>query len=150
MMLRKLFNSFMEKPSGAQGVDMQTAICALLVEAAGSDQTYTDKERRLIERAVSAHFDISGDAAFALREKAETAQRGANDVHRFTKIAKTMNQAGKEALIASLWRIVLSDGERTPYEDALIRQICGLIYFPDVENGRIRLQIEAELANNKG
>jgi len=131
-------------------MDLQTAICALLIEAAGSDEAYTDKERRLIERAVAAHFALSEEEAATLRQRAEAVQSNANDVHRFTKIAKTMNQAGKESLIGDLWRIILSDGERTPHEETLVRQICGLIYFPDVESGRIRQQVEAELANNKG
>jgi uncharacterized tellurite resistance protein B-like protein len=42
--------------------------------------------------------------------------------------------------------VVLSDGERDPHEDTLIRRICGLIYVEDRESGQARLRAEAALA----
>ncbi|MCA8889428.1 MAG: TerB family tellurite resistance protein [Parvularculaceae bacterium] len=146
-MFKKLFEALRAKPAGSDSdVDLQTAVCALLVEAASADETYTDKEKALIEQAMAARFSLSTGDARAVRQRAETLQREASDVHRFTKIAKTMDHAGKAELIAVIWRIILSDGEKTPYEDAMVRQLCGLIYFDDAESGAIRQRIEAETA----
>lgn len=144
-MFKKLFDSLRSNPAAAdENVDLQTAVCALLVEAASTDETYTDKESALIDQAMAARFSLSTDDARALRVRAEALQREANDIHRFTKIAKSMDHAEKAELIAVIWRIILSDGEKTPHEDAMVRQICGLIYFEDVESGAIRRRIEAE------
>ncbi len=144
-MFKKLFDSLRPKPAAADDdIDLKTAVCALLVEAASTDETYTDKESALIDQAMAARFSLSTDDARALRLRAEALQREANDIHRFTKIAKSMDHAEKAELIDVIWRIILSDGEKTPYEDAMVRQICGLIYFEDLESGAIRRRIEAE------
>ncbi|MEZ5896082.1 MAG: TerB family tellurite resistance protein [Parvularculaceae bacterium] len=146
-MFKKLFDALRLNPTESDSdVDLQTAVCALLVEAASADETYTDKEKILIDQAMAARFSLSTDDARTTRLRAETLQREASDVHRFTKIAKAMDHAGKAELIAVIWRIILSDGEKTPYEDAMVRQICGLIYFEDLESGAIRRRIEAETA----
>jgi uncharacterized tellurite resistance protein B-like protein len=37
-----------------------------------------------------------------------------------------------------LWKVAYSDGVLDPYEDALLRQIAGLIHVPDRERGLAR------------
>lgn len=144
--LKKVFQTGAAPDEAEEAGDPRLAVAALLVEAARSDEEYTDAERRLIERALAARFDLDADAAAALRAEADAAQTDARDLHRFTKIVKQTSYDDRVRLIETMWRLVLSDEVRTPHEDALIRRVCGLIYVEDRDSGRARQRVEAERA----
>ena len=145
-MFDKLFDRFKtEAPEESAGAQLELAFAALLVEAARIDEDYSEKEMAIIENALTKRFGLSSGDASALRAKAEAAQSGATDIQRFTKIAKAMSRAEKIELIEELWEIVLSDGARDPYEETLIRQICGLIYVDDQDSGAARARVAARL-----
>ncbi len=151
-MFDKLFQQF-KKEAGAGADDdgaLELAFAALLVEAARADTQYDEQEARLIERALKKRFALTDAAASALRARAEAAQADATDIQRFTKIAKAMNRAEKIEFIEELWAVVLSDGARDPYEEALIRQICGLIYLDDQDSGAARARVAARIQKNSG
>lgn len=140
--LGRLMNRKEEKTSDDP---LPLAFAALLVEAARSDETYTAKEAQIIDRALAGKFSLTAEQAAGIREKAEAAQAHATDVQRFTRVAKEMNHDDKRALLEDLWMIVLSDGARDPFEDTLVRQICGLIYVDDRESGLARSRAIARL-----
>ncbi|MEZ5892688.1 MAG: TerB family tellurite resistance protein [Parvularculaceae bacterium] len=144
--LRKLTSRQAEKNSSDP---LQLAFAALLVEAARADEDYSEKEAAIIDRALARKFSLDAGAAATLRAEAEAAQARATDVQRFTRIAKEMNAEEKIALIEDLWSIVLADGSRDPFEDTLIRQICGLIYVDDKDSGAARAQVAARLQQNR-
>ncbi len=120
------------------------AVAAILVEAARADENYTADEQRIIDATLRDQFDLGDADAEALRAQAEEAQAAAVDLHKFTKVAKEMAEPDKIRLVETLWRIVLSDGARDQYEDALIRRLCGLIYVDDRASGEARQRVEAE------
>jgi len=149
-MFDKFFDRFKnEAPNEASEAQaLELAFAALLVEAARVDENYDASEIEIIDRALAAKFDLDQAAAKALREKAESAQANATDIQRFTRIAKGMAQPDKIALIEELWEVVLADGARDPYEETLIRQICGLIYVDDQDSGAARARAAARLKQN--
>lgn len=146
-MFDKLFARFQSEASDkSEDAGLELAFAALLVEAARIDEDYADKERMIIESALKKRFGLSDADCTALRARAEAAQAGATDIQRFTKVAKAMTRAEKVELIEELWEIVLSDGARDPYEETLIRQICGLIYVDDQDSGAARARVAARLS----
>jgi len=146
-MFDKLFGKKTAKPEAdADECDpMHRATAALLVEAACADEKYEDHEKLLIDKTLAAKFNLEADAAAALRAKGEAAQADALDIQRFTRVVKEMAGDEKIAFIEQLWEIVLSDGERDPFEDTLIRRICGLIYVEDRDSGAARARVAARL-----
>lgn len=146
-MFDKLFGKKTAAPkAAAETIDpLQLAIAALLVEAACADEKYEESEKAIIDKTLAAKFGVSAADAAALRAKGEAAQAGALDIQRFTRIAKAMAADEKIAFIEQLWEIVLSDGERDPFEDTLIRRICGLIYVEDRDSGAARARVAARL-----
>lgn len=135
-------------PSGADDaddeVDSQLALGALMVEAALQDDQYDSGEKAAIERVLRAEFDLSEKEAITLREKAETAQADSVGLFRFTQAVKEgWPIEERVAVIERLWEIALSDGARDPAEDALIRQICGLIGVQDRDSGLARQRVAA-------
>jgi len=146
-MFDKLFSKKSKKPETQveETGDLQMAFAALLVEAARADETYDDRERAIIDKSLAAKFGLNAANAAALRAKGEAAQASAIDIQRFTRTAKEMPESEKIAFIEQLWEIVLSDGERDPFEDTLIRRVCGLIYVEDRLSGQARARVEARL-----
>lgn len=145
-MFDKLFQRFQaEEPEANAETQLELAFAALLVEAARIDENYAESEVAIIDRALMKRFSLDGAAAAALRARAEAAQANATDIQRFTKIAKAMSREEKVELIEELWEIVLSDGARDPYEETLVRQICGLIYVDDQDSGAARARVAARL-----
>ena len=124
---------------------IQVAVAALCVEAARADEDYEAREIAIIDSFLAKRFSLSTEEAAALRTKAETAQSDALDIQRFTRIAKEMSEEEKIGFIENLWEIVLSDGNRDPFEDTLIRRICGLIYVSDPASGAARARVAARL-----
>jgi len=147
-MFEKLFAKPSPKEAATQEDNdaLQIAFAALLIEAARADENYELHEIAMIDRIISGKFALSPSGAAALRAKAETVQAGALDIQRFTRIAKDMPQNEKIAFIEQLWEIVLSDGERDPFEDTLVRRICGLIYVEDRDSGAARARVQAKRA----
>ena len=148
-MFEKLFpkRKSKEADKAEQHDDLELSIAALLVEAARADEDYADHEKAVIDKMLMSRFSLSGEEATALRVKAEAAQAAALDIQRFTRHAKAMSRDEKIGLVEGLWEIVLSDGVRDPFEDTLIRRICGLIYLDDRDSGVARQRVEARLAD---
>jgi len=149
-MFDKLFSIFKptpdKEPDGDERDNKQMAVATLLVEAARADETYSDQEKTIIEKAVANLFSIDASDARQLRIDAEAAQAAAVDLHGSTKIAKLLSLEDKTQLIESLWTIILSDGERDAYEDTLVRRICGLIHFSDRESGEARQRVAKKIS----
>lgn len=132
----------------AQIADPALAVAGLLVEAARADEHYDETEKKLIGAALAAQFGLDAQGAAALLARGEAAQAEAVDLHRFTRVAKTMNAEDKRRLVETLWRVVLSDERRDPHEEALIRRVCGLIYVSDRESGEARQRAQRTILNN--
>lgn len=149
-MLDKLFSRLSGKNEQTNSAEattdtLQRAVAALFVEAARADETYDDREKALIDKSLAAKFSLSPQEAAALRAAGEAAQAEATDIQRFTRRAKELSKEEKIALIEQLWEVILSDGERDPFEDTLVRRICGLIYVDDRISGEARQRVEARL-----
>ncbi|MEO1658470.1 MAG: TerB family tellurite resistance protein [Pseudomonadota bacterium] len=145
-MLDKLFKSFRGQPEAATNDEgaLRKAITALLVEAARADEVYTDEERTLITQMIAKRFELSEADAIGLRTEAEEAQAAANDMYGFSRVVKTgLDRDGKMSLVEDMWRIVLSDAERDPHEEMIIRRLIGLIYLEDTDSAEARRRAEA-------
>ncbi len=147
-MLDKLFARF--RPSEDvvedESANLKNAVAALLVEAARADEEYTDEERVLIDDMLKAQFSLTSEEALALRTSAEEAQAAANDMYGFSRVVKQdLDRDGKMKLIEDMWVIALSDAEKAPYEEMIIRRLIGLIYLEDSDSAVARQRAAARL-----
>ncbi|MEM9420922.1 MAG: TerB family tellurite resistance protein [Pseudomonadota bacterium] len=150
-MLDKLFSKFRQQDEDApEGDPVSHAVAALLVEAARGDEVYTDEEKALIDHMLMTQFSLSQADAATVRTDAEVAQANANDLYGFSRIVKEqLDHEGKCRLIEDMWAIALSDQEKAPYEEMIIRRLVGLIYLEDRESAAARKRAEARLAAQK-
>lgn len=139
-LLRALFRP--EAPRSEVPADV--AVAALLVDAARADGVYAPAERQAVATLLQAMFDLTPDAAAALRARGEAAQAEAPDIVRFTRVVKfALDDAQRIELMQALWSVVLADDERAPDEDALLRKLAPLIAVDDHDSALARQRAQA-------
>jgi uncharacterized tellurite resistance protein B-like protein len=116
-------------PSGeAEDERLKVAACALLLEMAYADGTFSDTERTHVERALVESFALPEDRVQALIATAEKERREAIDLHQFTSVLVRHYDEGQRYVLAELlWRIVLADGQVSRDEDMLLHKLGRLL-----------------------
>ncbi len=108
------------------------SVAALLVEAARMDDTFGDEERATIRELLVKRFSLNTNEADTLIAKAGAQVDETHQYFRFThEITHSMSEDERAEVIEMLWRVAYADGVLDPHEDALIRQISGLIGISD-------------------
>ena len=103
-------------------------ITALLIHAAKIDENYTEKERKIISKAI-LELDSKDNNIDEVLIKAEEIEKNSNQILDFTKEVKNMNEDSKIKIIEVLWKIVYSDNNPDMYENSLMRRLSGLLYL---------------------
>lgn len=120
-------------------VDLELSVAALLIEAARMDDRFDNGERVIIEHLLEKNFRVDPGAVQSLIEKAERLVEHSTQYFPFTQqICRNASAEVRLQIIEMLWKVVYSDGTLDPHEDALIRQIAGLIQVPDWDRGAAR------------
>ena len=115
-------------------------ITALLVHVANIDETYTDKEKKIIKNFI-ASFSYNDKETEEVLKEAEQLESDSIQLLSFTNLVKKESLELKTEVMEHLWKIIISDKSVDQYESSLMRRICGLIYFPDKLSGEIKLKI---------
>jgi len=130
------------EPDPLDDGDARLALTALLVRVARSDGEYAASEIIRITRLVEARYNLSHDAAEALRMDAETLESEAPDTVRFTRAIKdAVPYEDRVAVIEALWQVALADGERESHEDSLLRLVSNLLGISDRDSARARQRV---------
>ncbi len=153
-MIERLLNflSGAEAPATKPGPDeLHLAVAALLIEAARMDESFDAAERATIERLLAAKFDLAPGAVATLIAAAEKKVSDATQYFPFTRaILKRMTTEQRVEIIEMLWEVAYADGVLDPHEDALLRQIAGLIHVPDRDRGLARKRALDKIAAARG
>lgn len=136
-----------DKPAGGDAMDAHVAATALLVEAAMADGIYADIEQARIRAILTNAFRLSEARAAEVLEAGEAAAEAAVDHYRFTKVVKSLPLSERVAMVERLWMVALADGEESPFEDAFVRRIAGLLHVPDTERGEARARARENAAS---
>ena len=115
-------------------------IVALLVHVANIDETYTEKEKKIIKNFISS-FSYNENECETVLKEAEQLESDSIQLLSFTNLIKKESLEVKTEVMEHLWKIIISDQSIDQYESSLMRRICGLIYFPDKLSGDIKLKI---------
>jgi uncharacterized tellurite resistance protein B-like protein len=118
--------------SGASAGDshdeLQVAACALLLELAHADDTFSADEQRQIEQALGHHFELSPEEGRELIAIAEERRKAAIDLHQFThRIVSQYDEGQRQVLAEIMWRVVYADGNLSQHEEGLLRKIGSLL-----------------------
>ena len=131
------------EPEPLPAPEARLALAALLVRLARADEHYTDPERSKIDRVLASRYGISPFEAAKVRAEAELLEAEAPDTVRFTRALKdAVPHEDRMSLMEALWSVALSDNDRDPREDAMIRQTADLLGVSDMDRAIARQTIE--------
>ena len=110
------------------GHDILVATCALLVEIARIDNTFTQDEMITILSILKEKYGLSGQHADALVAEAEKQLEESVDLWQFANlINENYSNDEKMEIIETLWRVVYVDGKMDQYEHYLMNKMKNLL-----------------------
>ncbi|WP_160154407.1 TerB family tellurite resistance protein [Microbulbifer sp. ALW1] len=111
--------------------DVRMISAALLAEIATADQKVDDRERAALEQLLQEHYQLDGDTAQSMVERALTERHEATSLYEFTQSVNTnFSERDKYLLVKQMWQVAFADGEIDAFEEHLIRRVAELIYLP--------------------
>lgn len=140
--LKELFAGSAANVIGEKASDVQIATAALLIEAAMSDEEYSDDEKETITTVLQRHFSLNAEEATSVIEEAEEAHKKSDQLLYFTRTVKeSYSMEDRVEIIEMMWEIAYADGILSKFEASLLRRICGLIYVSDIDSGKARKRV---------
>jgi uncharacterized tellurite resistance protein B-like protein len=104
--------------------DIRVATCALFVEMARIDETFTEAEMNTILSILKERYSLSPEHADALIAEAERELEKSVDLWQFASlINENYSNEEKIEIIETLWRIVYVDGKMDQYEHYLMNKL---------------------------
>ena len=113
---------------------LRVATAVLLVEIARADFVVEPVERQRLRQLLEQEFQLTGTELDALLEEAEAdADRLVSIQHTTRLLNEHYDHAMKRRVVEMMWRLVYADGEKSHYEEHLIRQVADLLYLSQSE-----------------
>lgn len=135
--IQRFFNSHMQDGSeaitGREATPhaLRVATAAVLVEAMRADSDVSVEERRALEGALSAKFDLPPEEVAELIALAEREADEATSLYQFTHmIDKGFSHEQKARVVELLWQVAFADGTLEAREEAVVRRVADLIHVP--------------------
>ena len=108
--------------------DLRVATCALFVEMARIDQTFTQAEMETILSILKEKYGLSREHADALIEEADKELDESVDLWQFSKlINENYSTDEKIEIVEILWQIVYVDGKMDQYEHYMMNKLKNLL-----------------------
>ena len=129
-MLKRLLQVFSAPASPAEKKAQRIPLAAavLLLEVAYADDVLHPAEEELIGTLLAERFAVAPDLQQELLELAQQQRADSSGLHQYTReINAAFTQPEKEQIIEAIWQLVYADGRLDCYEEALMRQLGGLI-----------------------
>ena len=112
--------------------DVLVAVCALFVEMARQDETFSPLEMETILSILKEKYDLSPEHAEALMAEAQKELDDSVDLWQFSHlINENYSEDEKLEIIETLWRIVFIDGKMDRYEHYLMKKLKNLLRLSD-------------------
>jgi uncharacterized tellurite resistance protein B-like protein len=151
-LLKRFFNKEKETDSNSvepeTGHDTIVATCAMLVEIARIDNTFTPEEMETVISILKEKYNLSRENADALIQEAEKQLDESVDLWQFTKlINENYSNQEKMEIIETLWRVVYVDGKMDKYEHYLMSKLQHLLRVS--HNQLIDAKLKVKYSNQK-
>ncbi|MEX2476050.1 TerB family tellurite resistance protein [Marinobacter sp.] len=142
--LKQLFSPAEESGEAPDPHSLAVAATALMVLLSRADNNEDDRElQTIVDCAVEAH-EVSREEAQEILQDALSHADGATSLYEFTEqINEQLDQATKQSLLESIWRVAFADGRIDKYEEHLIRRMADLLHLNHREYMQARYRAEA-------
>lgn len=118
-----------QKPTNHATVhDVRIATCALFLEMAKIDETFTREEMEKIIAILKEKYGLSSEYADELVAVAEEELEGSIDYWQFARLINANYSTDEKIdIIETLWRIVYVDGKLDKFENHLIHKLANIL-----------------------
>ena len=116
-------------------------VASLLIHSAKIDQNFTNKEKKIIQKAL-IEMGADSEKIDKIMEEAENKEKDSNQILDFTKKIKNIEEDKKKIIIEALWNIIYSDENADMYETNLMRRLSGLLYLDKKAVGDIKEKVK--------
>ncbi len=137
----KLFKNKIDKEKDNDHLSL-ISVAALLIHSAKIDENFTEKENKIIKRALIEMGADENELEKIIKD-AELKEKDSNQILEFTKEVKNKNIEEKKVVIEALWNIIYSDKNADMYETNLMRRLSGLLYLDPKIVGDIKQKIKS-------
>lgn len=148
-MLGRIFDVFSGKkelPGISKQEKLESAVCALLLEVAGTDDEFSADECDHIIQTLCRRFSLSQEQAEELIEAANARRSQSFDIWKFTnEINETCTLDEKRDIIAEVWRVIYADGSLTAHEDHIAHKVGRLLNLTHPELIEAKVKVLEEL-----
>jgi uncharacterized tellurite resistance protein B-like protein len=130
--LKRFFNKISEDDDNYTGRDtghdLQLAACALFLELARIDESFTQAEMEALLQILKQKYGLSQEDADALITEADAELKNSVDLWQFARLINdNYTNEEKIELIERLWQIVFVDGKMDKYEHYLMNRLSKLL-----------------------
>jgi uncharacterized tellurite resistance protein B-like protein len=122
--------------------DIRTAVCALCIEMARIDETFTQKELDFVLDILKKKYDLPAENAKALIDSADKALADSVDLWHFARfINENYSNDEKLEMIEILWQIVYMDGKMDEHEQYLMNKLSDRLRLthPQLIEGKLKV-----------
>jgi uncharacterized tellurite resistance protein B-like protein len=124
----KVTEGVIQDSQGKTAHDVRVAVCALFLEMAQIDETFSPAEMDTILSILKEKYGLSPEDAEDLMAEAQKELDNSVDLWQFSYlINENYSEAEKQEIIETLWRIVFIDGKMDQYEHYLMRKLRALL-----------------------
>lgn len=110
---------------------VRIATAALLIETAGSDFEFDERERQELDRLIVKTYGLSQEECDDLLRIAETEVETSVSLDQFTRLLdRNLSPRQKRRVMELLWQVAFADGRIDKYEEYLIRRLADLLHVP--------------------
>ena len=137
----KLFKNKIDKEKDNDHLSL-ISVAALLIHSAKIDENFTEKENKIIKRALIEMGADENELEKIIKD-AELKEKDSNQILEFTKEVKNKSIEEKKVVIEALWNIIYSDKNADMYETNLMRRLSGLLYLDPKVVGDIKEKVKS-------
>tara|TARA_B100000131_G_scaffold214745_1_gene206487 strand:+ start:486 stop:923 length:438 start_codon:yes stop_codon:yes gene_type:complete len=135
-----MFNLFKKEESKKNNNLSLIAVASLLIHSAKIDENFTEKEKRIIKKAL-IEMGAKPEKLDQIIEESEKKEKDSNQILDFTREVKSIDENKKKLIIEALWNIIYSDQNADIYESNLMRRLSGLLYLDNRVVGDIKQKV---------
>jgi uncharacterized tellurite resistance protein B-like protein len=126
--------------------DIQIATAALLLELAGIDSEFSERERNAIVDLLKARFHLSDRDVSQILAASQQQLDQKIDLYYFTNlINENFDISQKISVMELMWQVIYADGQLDGYEDFLVHRYAKLLRLDHRQMIAAKLKIKAEL-----
>ena len=134
-----------EKVTKTAHNEMHIVTAALMIHVSFTHDDFSEAEKVSVLSCIQDHFDLDGNVAHQIVEKATGCHENAIDLYGFTRvIMKELEQEGQKDIVRLLYRVAFADKHLDHFEDQIIAKISGLLGIGVRDRVLIKQEVRAE------